>query len=104
MRGLDSTCTGDNYRADLLLRVLPLLGHLSVTAITTGMIDRTSAEWETRHWGPVRQNTIAPLERVHDESVNDNVIRINPAKNRSRRRDNKRSHHLGIISNPARKC
>ncbi|MDL9946760.1 hypothetical protein QSJ19_14400 [Gordonia sp. ABSL11-1] len=40
-RGLDPTSTGETYGYGLKLRVLPALGHLPVTQITAGVIDRT---------------------------------------------------------------
>ncbi len=84
-RGLDPTSTADNYRYGLKLRVLPALGHLPITSITAGMIDRTIDEWEKRHSASTIKNTIAPLVRVLDEAVRDGLITINPAKNRARR-------------------
>ena len=94
MRGLDPTSTGDFYRAGLRLRVLPALGHLPIITITAGMIDRTIDEWEKRHSASVIKNTIAPLVRVLDEAVRDDIIQINPAKNRSRRSLNKNALNL----------
>ena len=79
-RGLDMTSTGDNYRYGLRLRVLPALGHLPVTQITAGMIDRTIDDWEKQYGASTIKNTIAPLVRVLDEAVRDGLITINPAK------------------------
>ena len=102
MRGLDPTSTGDYYRAGLRLRVLPALGHLPVAGITTGMIDRTIDEWEKRHSASVIKNTIAPMVRVLDEAVRDDVIQINPAKNRSRRSLNKNALNLTALNESPR--
>lgn len=84
-RGLDMTSTGDNYRYGLRLRVLPALGHLPVTQITAGMIDRTIDDWEKQYGASTIKNTIAPLVRVLDEAVRDGLITINPAKHRAKR-------------------
>ena len=84
-RGLDPTSTGETYGYGLKLRVLPALGHLPVTQITAGIIDRTIDEWEQRHGSSTIKNTIAPLVRVLDEAVRDGLIQINPAKNRAKR-------------------
>ncbi|WP_294181157.1 site-specific integrase [uncultured Schumannella sp.] len=84
-RGLDPTSTADTYGHGLRLRVLPALGHLPVTQITAGIIDRTIDEWEKRHGASTIKNTIAPLVRVLDEAVRDGLLTINPAKNRAKR-------------------
>lgn len=73
------------YGYGLKLRVLPALGHLPVTQITAGIIDRTIDEWEQRHGASTIKNTIAPLVRVLDEAVRDGLIQINPAKKRAKR-------------------
>ncbi|WP_231637087.1 hypothetical protein [Microbacterium sp. No. 7] len=85
MRGLDPTSTVDGYKVGLRLRVLPSLGHLPISQITAGMIDRTIDDWETRCSASTIKNTIAPLVRVLDEAVRDDVIQSNPARQRSRR-------------------
>jgi integrase len=84
-RGLDPTSTGETYGYGLKLRVLPALGHLPVTQITAGIIDRTIDTWEQRHGASTIKNAIAPLVRVLDEAVRDGLIPINPAKNRAKR-------------------
>ena len=84
-RGLDPTSTADGYRVGLRLRVLPALGHLPLSQITAGMIDRTIDDWEKAHSPSTIKNTIAPLVRVLDEAVRDDVLASNPARNRSRR-------------------
>ncbi len=88
-RGLDLTSTGQGYDAGLRLRVLPALGHLQVSKITAGMIDRTIDGWETKYSPSLIKNSIAPLVRVLDEALRDDIIQINPAKNRARRSLNK---------------
>jgi integrase len=84
-RGLDPTSTADTYAFGLKLRVLPALGHLPVSQITAGMIDRTIDEWETRYGASTIKNTIAPMVRVLDEAVRDGLLTINPAKTRAKR-------------------
>ncbi|WP_338145225.1 tyrosine-type recombinase/integrase [Cryobacterium fucosi] len=84
-RGLDPTSTADTYSFGLKLRVLPALGHLPVSQITAGMIDRTIDEWETRYGASTIKNTIAPMVRVLDEAVRDGLLTMNPAKNRAKR-------------------
>lgn len=84
-RGLDLTSTGDNYKVGMRLRVIPALGHLPISSITAGMIDRTIDEWETKHSASTIKNSIAPLVRVLDEAVRDDVLSSNPARHRSRR-------------------
>ena len=85
MRGLDPTSTADGYKVGLRLRVLPALGHLPLSQITAGMIDRTIDGWETRHSASTIKNTIAPLVRILDEAVRDDLIANNPGRQRSRR-------------------
>lgn len=84
-RGLDPTSTGETYEYGLRLRVLPALGHLPVTKITAGIIDRTIDGWEQRYGASTIKNSIAPLVRILDEAVRDNLIQINPAKHRAKR-------------------
>lgn len=84
-RGLDLTSTAQGYDAGLRLRVLPALGHVQVGKITPGMIDRAIDDWETRYSASILKNSIAPLVRVLDEAVREDVISANPAKNRARR-------------------
>ena len=79
-RGLDLTSTAELYEAGLRLRVLPTLGHIKVARLTAGMIDRTIDGWETEHSASTIKNSIAPLVRVLDEAVRDDIITINPAK------------------------
>lgn len=82
---MDPTSTADTYAFGLKLRVLPALGHLPITQITAGMIDRTIDEWETRYGASTIKNAIAPMMRVFDEAVRDGLLTTNPAKNRAKR-------------------
>ncbi|WP_434080689.1 tyrosine-type recombinase/integrase [Sanguibacter sp. Z1732] len=92
-RGLDPTSTAELYDTGLRLRVLPALGHIRVAKITAGMIDRTIDAWEAEHSASTIKNSIAPLVRVLDEAVRDDVISINPAKHRARRNLGKHVTH-----------
>jgi len=64
---------------------MPALGHVQVGKITPRMIDRAIDDWETRYSASILKNSIAPLVRVLDEAVREDVISANPAKNRARR-------------------
>lgn len=92
-RGLDPTSTAELYDTGLRLRVLPALGHVRVAKITAGMIDRTIDAWEAEHSASTIKNSIAPLVRVLDEAVRDDIISINPAKHRARRNLGKHVTH-----------
>lgn len=92
-RGLDPTSTAELYDTGLRLRVLPALGHVRVAKITAGMIDRTIDAWEVEHSASTIKNSIAPLVRVLDEAVRDDIISINPAKHRARRNLGKHVTH-----------
>lgn len=97
-RGLDPTSTAELYETGLRLRVLPALGHVRVTKITAGMIDRTIDAWEAEHSASTIKNSIAPLVRVLDEAARDDVISINPAKHRARRNlGNNVTHTTGAL-------
>ena len=85
-RGIDRTSTYDPYSAGLRKRVLPTLGHLPVSLITTGLIDRALDQWELEFGRSTVKNTIAALVLVLDEAVRDGLIVRNPAKDRARRR------------------
>ncbi|WP_447588217.1 hypothetical protein [Microbacterium lacticum] len=73
--------------------MLPALGHIRVAKITAGMIDRTIDAWEAEHSASTIKNSIAPLVRVLDEAVRDDIISINPAKHRARRNLGKHVTH-----------
>ncbi|WP_344802062.1 site-specific integrase [Microlunatus ginsengisoli] len=85
-RGIDSTSTFDPYSAGLRKRVVPTLGHLPVSMITAGLVDRAIDAWETEFGRSTVKNTVAVLVLVLDEAVRDGLIQRNPAKDRSRRR------------------
>ncbi len=85
-RGIDSTSTIEPYSAGLRLRVLPSLGHLPVSMLTAGLIDRAIDRWEADYGRSTVKNTVAALVLVLDEAVRDGLLRRNPAKDRARRR------------------
>nr|WP_240191350.1 site-specific integrase [Microbacterium hominis] len=100
-RGLDPTSTGENYGYGLKLRVLPALGHLPVTQITAGVIDRTIDAWEKRYGPSTIKNSVSPLVRVLDEAVRDGLITINPAKNRAKRSLNRNAFRTQPAEQPS---
>lgn len=63
-----------------------MLGHLPVTMISAGLVDRAIDEWETAHSRSTVKNTVAALVLVLDEAVRDGIIARNPARDRARRR------------------
>ncbi|MGY1896414.1 site-specific integrase [Nocardia gipuzkoensis] len=74
MRGVEPK-TLDPYRAGWRRRVVPTLGHLPVTMITTGLADRAVAGWIADGCGESTiKNTLAALARVLDQAVRDEVI------------------------------
>jgi integrase len=86
LRGVDPTSTADCYRGGLRLRVLPMLGHLRVRDLTTGIIDRAIDEWESEFSRSLLKNLLAALTRVLDEAVRDELVARNPARDRADRR------------------
>lgn len=84
-RGLDVTSTVAGYGASLRLRVVPAFGHLKVSKITTGLIDRTIDQWENEYSPSTIKTSIGVLVRVLDVAVRDEVIPSNPTKSRARR-------------------
>jgi len=62
-RGIDPTSTLDPYSAGLRKRVLPALGHLPVSMMSAGLIDRAIDQWEAAYGRSTVKNTIAALVR-----------------------------------------
>ncbi|WP_409483041.1 tyrosine-type recombinase/integrase [Arsenicicoccus dermatophilus] len=85
-RAIDFTSTIDPYSAGLRLRVLPALGHLPVSMLTAGLIDRAIDRWQEDYGASTVKNTVAGLVLVLDEAVRDGLIPRNPAKDRARRK------------------
>src|SRR5699024_11075493 len=94
-RGLAPTSTVQGYEIGGRLRVLPSSGHIPVTSITTGMIDRTIDGWEDHGYSSsIIKHSVAPLVRILDEAVRDELIDVNPARNRARRSIGKRTSNV----------
>jgi integrase len=90
-RGIDPTSTYDPYAAGLRRRVMPTLGHLPLSMISAGLVDRAIDDWEQHYGRSTVKNTVAALVLVLDEAVRDGIITRNPAKDRARRRTAGRS-------------
>jgi len=79
LRGLETT-TYVPYLAGWRLRVVPDLGHLPLSMITTGTIDRTVHSWIADGCSrSTVKNTLAILTRTLDQAVRDAIIDHNPA-------------------------
>lgn len=85
-RGTDPTSTYDPYAAGLRRRVVPMLGHLPLSLITAGLVDRAIDRWELEYGRSTVKNTVSALVLVLDEAVRDGLPARNPAKDRVRRR------------------
>jgi hypothetical protein len=85
-RGIDPTSTYDPYAAGLRRRVVPTLGHLPLSLITAGLVDRAIDRWELEYGRSTVKNTVSALVLVLDEAVRDGILTRNPAKDRARRR------------------
>ncbi|MFC4034746.1 tyrosine-type recombinase/integrase [Streptomyces polygonati] len=80
LRGLEAKTT-DPYLAGWRLRVVPALGHLPVTMVTNGAVDRTAYAWIADGEGrSTVKNTLAVLVRVMEQAVHDGLITANPAR------------------------
>ncbi|WP_067657215.1 site-specific integrase [Nocardia harenae] len=79
MRGLEKKTT-DPYGAGWRLRVVPALGHLPVSMLTNGAVDRAVVGWigDGAKKSTVK-NSLAVLVRVLEQAVRDNIIDRNPA-------------------------
>lgn len=74
MRGVEPK-TLDPYRAGWRLRVVKSLGHLPITMVTTGVVDRAVTKWIEAGCGESTiKNTLAALARVLNQAVRDEVI------------------------------
>nr|WP_235002680.1 site-specific integrase [Actinacidiphila paucisporea] len=73
--------TTDPYLGGWRLRVVPALGHLPVTMVTNGAVDRTTYAWIADGEGrSTVKNTLAVLVRVMEQAVRDGLITTNPAR------------------------
>ncbi|MGY4103584.1 tyrosine-type recombinase/integrase [Nocardia sp. R16R-3T] len=74
MRGLEPK-TLDPYMCGWRLRIVPTLGHLPVTMITSGMADRAVRQWIDKGSGrSTIKNTLAALTRILDQAVRDEIL------------------------------
>ncbi|WP_216205498.1 tyrosine-type recombinase/integrase [Amycolatopsis aidingensis] len=80
LRGLESKTT-DPYLAGWRKRVTPTLGHLPVSMITNGAVDRAVHAWIADECSrSTVKNSIAVLVRVMEQAVRDGIIDRNPAR------------------------
>ncbi|GAB3383859.1 tyrosine-type recombinase/integrase [Amycolatopsis echigonensis] len=80
LRGLEAKTT-DPYLAGWRKRVVPTLGHLPVSMITNGAVDRAVHGWIADECGrSTVKNSIAVLVRVMEQAVRDELIDRNPAR------------------------
>jgi integrase len=80
LRGLE-TKTTDPYMAGWRKRVKPTLGHIPVSMLTTGAVDRAVYGWIADECGrSTVKNTLAVLVRVMEQAVRDGLITRNPAQ------------------------
>ncbi|WP_068278362.1 tyrosine-type recombinase/integrase [Aldersonia kunmingensis] len=80
MRGLEPK-SGDPYLAGWRKRVVPTVGHLPVTLITNGLVDRAVVSWiESGCSRSTVRNTIAMFGRVMDQAMRDDLIGTNPVR------------------------
>ncbi|WP_280377280.1 tyrosine-type recombinase/integrase [Nocardia wallacei] len=79
LRGLEKKTT-DPYLCGWRMRVVPTLGHMPVSMITNGAIDRAVVGWigDGVSKSTVK-NTLAVLVRVLEQAVRDGLIDRNPA-------------------------
>ncbi len=80
MRGLAEN-TVEGYEAGWRLRVLPLMGHFQVTAVTNGITDRVLSHWIETGIGKSRiKQALSALVRVMEQAVRDGIIERNPCR------------------------
>ncbi len=80
LRGLEAKTT-DPYLAGWRKRVVPTLGHIPVSMITYGAVDRAVHGWIADECGrSTVKNTLAVLVRVMEQATRDGLIDRNPAQ------------------------
>lgn len=80
MRGLEPK-TLDPYLSGWRRRVVPTLGHLQPSVVTTGVVDRAVHGWIADGCGrSTVKNSLAALTRVMEQAVRDGLIERNPAR------------------------
>jgi hypothetical protein len=63
---------------------VPALGHLPITMVTNGAVDRTTCAWIADGEGrSTVKNTLAVLVRVMEQAVRDGLITANPPASRA---------------------
>jgi integrase len=80
LRGLEVKTT-DPYLAGWRKRVVPTLGHLPLTMITNGAVDRAVHAWIADECSrSTVKNSLAVLVRVMEQALRDGIIDRNPAR------------------------
>lgn len=80
MRGLEAK-TLDPYLAGWHKRVVPTVGHLAVTMITSGVVDRAVHGWIADECSrSTVKNTLAAFVRVMEQALRDGLINRNPVQ------------------------
>jgi integrase len=80
LRGLEGKTT-DPYLAGWRKRVVPSLGHLPITMITNGAVDRAVHAWIADDCSrSTVKNSLAVLVRVMEQALRDGIIDRNPAR------------------------
>lgn len=80
LRGLEAKTT-DPYLAGWRKRVVPTIGHLPVTMLTYGVVDRAVHAWiADGHSKSTIKNSLAILVRVLQQAVRDELLTRNPAR------------------------
>jgi integrase len=80
LRGLEAKTT-DPYMAGWRKRVKPTLGHIPVSMLTYGAVDRAVHGWIADECGrSTVKNTLAVLVRVMEQAVRDGLTDRNPAQ------------------------
>jgi integrase len=79
LRGLEPKTT-DPYLAGWRLRVIPSIGHIPISMVSNGAVDRSVFGWIADGVGRSSiKNSLAVLVRVMEQAVRDGIITINPA-------------------------
>jgi integrase len=80
LRGLEAKTT-DPYLAGWRKRVVPTLGHLPITMVTNGAVDRAVHAWIADECSrSTVKNSLAVVVRVMEQALRDGIIDRNPAR------------------------
>jgi hypothetical protein len=75
------TVDRDGHLAGWRKRVVPTLGHLAITMVTNGAVDRAVHGWISDECSrSTVKNSVAVLVRVMEQAVRDGIIDRNPAR------------------------